>query len=57
MRDDPVVHAVPDPANQVDFQLCKLDVKEFHNKLQEYSNFHADLYNLVWGQCTQSLHQ
>ena len=35
MLDDPVVPAVPDPANQISFELWKLDVKEFYIKPQE----------------------
>ena len=47
--DDPVVPANPDPANQLKFEIWKLDIKEPRVKVQEYSNFRAGLYNVVFG--------
>ena len=35
LLDDPVAPVLPNPANEVVFELWKLDVKEYHNKLQE----------------------
>ena len=45
----------PDPANQVAFERWKYVYKEYMNKLQEYTNFHSGLYNLVMGQCSEAL--
>ena len=53
--DDPVTPPNPDPTNQLQFELWKLDIKEHRTKIQEYSNFRAGLYNVVIGQCTESL--
>jgi hypothetical protein len=35
--------------------MWKLEVKEHRVKEQEYSNFRAGLYNVVFGQCTKAL--
>ena len=53
--DDPEAPPDPDPTNQLQFEIWKLDIKEHRTKLQEYSNFRAGLYNVVFGQCTESL--
>jgi hypothetical protein len=53
--DDPEEPANPDPRNQIEFELWKLDIKEHRLKMQEYANFRAGLYNVVFGQCTESL--
>ena len=53
--DDPVTPPNPDPTNQLQFELWKLDIKEHRTKIQEYSKFRAGLYNVVIGQCTESL--
>ena len=52
---DLVAHSVPKPGKQVNFELWKLDMKEFWTKLQEYGNLCAGLHSLVLGQCTESL--
>ena len=52
---DPEEPLAPDPANQVSFEQWKYVYKEYMNKLQEYTNFCSGLYNLVMGQCTESL--
>ena len=52
---DPEEPPAPDPANLVAFERWKYEYKEHMNKLQEYTNFHLGLYNLVMGQCTESL--
>jgi hypothetical protein len=53
--DDPEAPDNPDPRDQVGFELWKLDIKEHRLKLQEYANFRAGLFNVVFGQCTESL--
>jgi hypothetical protein len=45
----------PDPSNLIEFEMWKLQVKEYRTKEQEYSNFLAGLYNVVLGQCTEAL--
>ena len=52
---DPEEPPAPDPANQVAFERWKYVYKEYMNKLQEYTNFHSGLYNLVIGQCSEAL--
>ena len=47
--------AAVDTANQVAFERWKYVYKEYMNKVQEYTNFCSGLYNLVMGQCTESL--
>ena len=44
-----------DPENVVAFEMWKLDIKAHRIKEQEYSNFRAGLYNIVFGQCTDAL--
>ena len=45
----------PDPANLIAFEQWKYEYKEHMNNVQEYKNFRSGLYNLVMGQCTESL--
>ena len=52
---DPEEPAAPDPVNLIAFERWKYEYKEHKNKLQEYTNFRLGLYNLVMGQCTESL--
>ena len=52
---DPEEPPAPDPANLIAFERWKYEYKEHMNKVQEYTNFHSGLYNLVMGQCTESL--
>ena len=52
---DPEEPPAPDPANLVAFERWKYVYKEYMNKVQEYTNFRWGLYNLVMGQCTESL--
>jgi hypothetical protein len=35
--------------------MWKIEVKEYRIKEQEYSNFRAGLYNIMFGQCTEAL--
>jgi hypothetical protein len=51
----PMPPANPDPNNPIAFEMWKLEVKEHRVKEQEYSNFRAGLYNVVFGQCTEAL--
>jgi hypothetical protein len=52
---DPIAPADPDPKVALEFELWKLDIREHRVKAQEYSNFKAGLYNVVFGQCTEAL--
>jgi hypothetical protein len=47
----------PDAADPLAFELWRLDVREQHRlkTQEEYKNFHAGLYNVVFGQCTKAL--
>ena len=54
---DPAEPVPPDPVNQVEFDLWKLNIKEHQQKVEEYSNFWSGLYNLVFGQCTQAMQE
>lgn len=45
----------PDPTNPIALEKWKYEYKEFKNKEQEYINFRSNLYNLVFGQCTDAL--
>jgi hypothetical protein len=53
---EPIPPENPDPGDHVEFEIWKLDIKEHRVKVQEYSNFQAGLYNDVFGQCTEALH-
>jgi hypothetical protein len=44
-----------DPANLIQYEMWKLSVEKHKIKEQEYSNFRAGLYKLVFGQCTKAL--
>jgi hypothetical protein len=35
--------------------MWKLEVRDHRAKAQEYTNFRAGLYNVVFGQCTEAL--
>ena len=45
----------PNPEIQVAFERWKYVYKEYMNKMQEDTNFHSSLYNLVMGQCSEAL--
>jgi hypothetical protein len=51
----PTAPTAPNAADLLAFELWKLDVREHRLKTQEYDNFHAGLYNVVFGQCTEAL--
>ena len=55
--DDPIEPMPLNPADQVAFKIWKLDIKDYQTRMQEYSNFRSGLYNLVLGQCTQSMQE
>ena len=38
--------------NQVAFELWKMDIKEYREKLKVFANFRVGLYSHVLGQCT-----
>jgi hypothetical protein len=52
---NPTVPADPEPDNLLAFKRWKVEIKEHYNKVQEYSNFRAGLYNVVFGQCSEAL--
>jgi hypothetical protein len=52
---DPAPPADSDLTNIIVFELWKLELKEYKVKEQEYSNFRAGLYNVVFGQCSEAL--
>ena len=47
----------PPQGNQVAFEIWKMDIKEYHEKLKVFANFRAGLYSLVLGQCTDALQE
>ena len=47
----------PPEGNQVAFELWKMDIKEYREKLKVFANFRAGLYSLVLGQCTDALQE
>ena len=51
---DPDIPANPDPTNQLEFEIWKLDIKEHRIRIQEYSNFRSGLYNVILEQCTEA---
>ena len=53
--DDPTPPVNPAANDVIAFEMWKLDIKEHRVKAQEYSNFRAGLYNVVFGQCTEAL--
>ena len=47
----------PTEGNQVAFELWRMDIKEYCEKLKVFANFRAGLYSLVLGQCTDALQE
>ena len=54
---DPTEPAHPPDGDQVAFELWKMDLKEYRDKVKVYANFRAGLYSLVLGQCTDALQE
>ena len=54
---DPATPDNPPDGNQVAFELWKMDIKEYHEKLKVFASFRAGLYSLVLGQCTDALQE
>ena len=54
---DPVAPDNPPDGDQVAFELWKMDIKEYREKLKVFANFRAGLYSLVLGQCTDALQE
>ena len=54
---DPTDPDNPPEGNQVAFELWKMDIKEYQEKLKVFANFRARLYSLVLGQCTDALQE
>lgn len=47
--------ANPDVDDAIEFEMWKLDIKEFRAKEQACTDFKSGLYNVVMGQCTDAL--
>ena len=47
----------PAEGDQVAFELWKMDLKEYREKLKVFANFRAGLFSLVLGQCTDALQE
>ena len=54
---DPTEPDNPAEGNQVAFELWKMDLKEYREKLKVFANFRAGLYGLGLGQCTDALQE
>ena len=54
---DPTAPDNPPKGNQVAFEIWKMDIKEYCEKLKVFANFWAGLYSLVLGQCTDALQE
>ena len=54
---DPTEADNPPEGNQVAFELWKMDIKEYREKLKVFANFRGGLYSLVLGQCTDALQE
>ena len=54
---DPTAPKNPPKGNQVAFEIWKMDIKEYREKLKVFANFRASLYSLVLGQCTEALQE
>ena len=54
---DPTPPENPPEGNQVAFEIWKMDIKEYREKIKVFANFRAGLYSLVLGQCTDALQE
>ena len=54
---DPTQPDNPPEGNQVAFEIWKMDIKEYREKMKVFANFRAGLYSLVLGQCTDALQE
>ena len=54
---DPTPPENPPEGNQVAFEIWKIDIKEYREKMKVFANFRAGLYSLVLGQCTDALQE
>ena len=54
---DPTAPDNPPEGNQVAFEIWKMDIKGYREKLKVFANFRAGLYSLVLGQCTDALQE
>ena len=57
MLADPMEPDNPPKGNQVAFELWKMDLKEYREKLKVFANFRVGLNSLVLGQCTDALQE
>ena len=56
--EDPDEPAMPDDnASRAQFEIWKLDRKEWHDMMKVFEDFRAGLFNIVMGQCTEGLEQ
>ena len=54
---DPTAPENPPEGNQVAFEIWKMDIKEYREKMTVFANFRVSLYSLVLGQCTDALQE
>ena len=55
---DPTAPDNPVDGDQVAFEIWKLNIKEYHEKLKVlFANIRAGLYSCVLGQCTDALQE
>ena len=47
--------ANPDPTNLLEFELWKIDIREHRKRERVREDFLVNLYNVILGQCTESL--
>jgi hypothetical protein len=52
---DPAAPTDPDITNVIAVEMWKLELKKHSAKTEEYENFCAGLYSVVFGQCTEAL--
>ena len=52
---DPNPPAAPDATDPLAVEIWKLEIKEHRDKIMQYANFRAGLYNVVLGQSTEAL--
>ena len=54
---DPTEPDNPPEGNQVEFELWKMDLKEYREKLKVFAKFRVGLYSLVLGHCTDAIQE
>ena len=54
---DPIAPDNPVDGDQVAFEIWRIDMREYCEKLKVFANFRAGLNSLVLGQCTDALQE